>query len=659
VPIGRLTADGLTVLIVGMVCVISITYVARQELSFDGALNMQVSQNLLRNGRYATSYPEPRDFHPAIQTGPTVLLPAALCFAMFGESSATAQLPNALYMAAAVVLVAALGRRWTNRWYAILFPLLFLATPDLFDYGLRGYGEIPALAYFLLGLVLYDRLEAGHRSSLWLGAACGLAWGLAYLTKTVMLIAAPAIFCTALLDLTARRRVSWKAYAIMFLAAVAAVGLFEAYKFVQLGARYTGWWHHEAGAIMLHAGVSTGMNDTAGLLPKIRTHLAELAVITAMPLHVLLPLLVLPYGLALAVIFAARFERRIPLSNGMLIVLLTAGTYFAWWLALTPTSRAWSRRILDGWILHELGLLTVLCVAIREHAAVLRTRNRLVLNGIAPWIMLAVLVTAAAGVHLLGVRLLKVRCADAGADPQRALAEVVRQLPDQATIYGLGWWQAPVIAFLSGRSMRDIETQAPDDSDPAADRFLVVDHDAHRYIGERVQELLDRSEHHLVARAGQNALYGIGRLYRFPWFPQPGPEDRILAGVDFSQGRYPHVRGFRADEHGYMWGRPGASVLLAYAGQTRLKVSLWIPPLAGYRSPDLTMTVVLDQVPFVQRPIEADGVYVAEFDIPPDMRNVHGPRAVAVTLNHAGYRPSPDAARVSWIFVVTEIAFKE
>ena len=108
-----------------------------------------------------------------------------------------------------------------------------------------------------------------------------------------------------------------------------------------------------------------------------------------------------------------------------------------------------------------------------------------------------------------------------------------------------------------------------------------------------------------------------------------------------------------------MWGRPGASVLLAYAGQTRLRVSLWIPPLAGYRSPDLTMTAVLDQVPFAQRPIEANGVFVAEFDIPPAMRNVHGPRAVAVTLNHAGYRPSPDAARVSWIFVVTEIAFKE
>ncbi|WP_289445403.1 hypothetical protein, partial [Klebsiella pneumoniae] len=40
-----------------------------------------------------------------------------------------------------------------------------------------------------------------------------------------------------------------------------------------------------------------------------------------------------------------------------LAVLLIATVYLAWWLLVTPTSKAWHRRIIDGMIAADVGMV--------------------------------------------------------------------------------------------------------------------------------------------------------------------------------------------------------------------------------------------------------------------------------------------------------------
>ena len=53
--------------------------------SFDGAMNVQVAQNLLKNHLYATSYNGITLFGENIQTGSPVILPVTIFFMLFGE----------------------------------------------------------------------------------------------------------------------------------------------------------------------------------------------------------------------------------------------------------------------------------------------------------------------------------------------------------------------------------------------------------------------------------------------------------------------------------------------------------------------------------------------------------------------------------------------
>ena len=54
------------------------------SFSFDGGMNVQAAQNLVRNFTYATSYESPVEFDPVIQTGLPVILPVAILFFIFG-----------------------------------------------------------------------------------------------------------------------------------------------------------------------------------------------------------------------------------------------------------------------------------------------------------------------------------------------------------------------------------------------------------------------------------------------------------------------------------------------------------------------------------------------------------------------------------------------
>ncbi len=120
-------------------------------LSFAGAMNMQVPLNLIKDGRYATSYNGGAAFDPSVQSVPPLLFPAVPFFLLFGVSSFTAQLPNAIYMILVSLVICMYVSRLANRALGVLSIRLFMLTPCLLRVGFGGDCNYLELARLSVG----------------------------------------------------------------------------------------------------------------------------------------------------------------------------------------------------------------------------------------------------------------------------------------------------------------------------------------------------------------------------------------------------------------------------------------------------------------------------------------------------------------------------
>jgi 4-amino-4-deoxy-L-arabinose transferase-like glycosyltransferase len=162
---------------------------------FDEGLVLQAAKNMAFTGRYELCSTEGCvKFHPAIQTGPTVLLPMALVFRFGGAGILQSRLLIVAYAILALAIFYWLVRTLCDRKVAFLASLLLIFTFDheFTSFVLMGrqvLAEIPALAFFWLGTFVWIRAWQGSR---WLGLVwAGLLWGLAMLTKVQFALMLP------------------------------------------------------------------------------------------------------------------------------------------------------------------------------------------------------------------------------------------------------------------------------------------------------------------------------------------------------------------------------------------------------------------------------------------------------------------------------------
>ena len=119
-------------------------YTLTGYVGFDEAFNLQMPANLARHGEYATTYQGGQPFDPVITTGPTVLLPIALSFDVFGVGIVQARWIVFLFWLTFVVLLSAMAYR-LGGWLSMLLVLIWSAfLPFSLDFGLKVMGEIPA-----------------------------------------------------------------------------------------------------------------------------------------------------------------------------------------------------------------------------------------------------------------------------------------------------------------------------------------------------------------------------------------------------------------------------------------------------------------------------------------------------------------------------------
>lgn len=146
---------------------------------------ISVAKTLVNDGVYAVRNSDGyQTFGPIQSTGPTVILPVALAFKVFGIHILSARIVAVIYSIVALLLFFFLGKRIFGTFaafFACLFLISFTST-SFFYYGRQVHGAYPALAFFFGALLVYGTgLRTGNRITFFLS---GILLGGAMITKS-------------------------------------------------------------------------------------------------------------------------------------------------------------------------------------------------------------------------------------------------------------------------------------------------------------------------------------------------------------------------------------------------------------------------------------------------------------------------------------------
>ena len=546
-----------------------------QQVSFDGAMNLEVARSLAEGHGYRRLYGDQAAFSPAIQTRAPYLLPAAAVFATFGVGVWQAQLANLLYLALLAAAAFALARRALPWPWPLAAAAAVIATPGMAEYGLNGYGEAPALAWWLLALlVLYPRRSA-RPLPLAQVAAAGFLAGVAVLTKTVLLAGLAAMLPVLLLHQSgcARRRHAIAACAVLLAGALVPLALHEAWRASALPADST-WWQWALGEYrrIRNQAVGGSFADTPDLLSKLHLHARVLAGALGLALPLALAWLLLPFA---ALAAGARRFTALRAWPVIATLALFAALYFAWWLGITPTQKAWYRRIFNGVIVVDL-LVVLVAGSLWALRAQAPSWRRAATIGV-----LALLLPCVAAVASLLPRHWP---DDASRRALVADLAAVASLSPGAALFGTGWYSSPHIGLYAGRHVGNLVAEVPERLAQRGHAYLLVDP--------------------AMEEAGADDYW----LQRYPHRDVPASEDLRIVALDTRRVADPFAGrtidpatlhsalafdqdagdaalfGFHQREgDGWRWASADAEVLLRYDGGEALQVDAYMPEPDRYR----------------------------------------------------------------------------
>lgn len=177
---------------------------------FDEGSHLHVPKALVRWGVYADYSSEGFRFSgPIFGVGPTVLLPIAGAFHLFGIDLWPARWVMVGYLLLGVSLFSVVARRWVPGIGAAFAGLwfVFARSVDTVTLGRQVLGEVPAMTFLALGLIGWARMARGRKGGALLA---GLGFGLALITKNQWgLFLIPALITMALLGRVFYREPSW------------------------------------------------------------------------------------------------------------------------------------------------------------------------------------------------------------------------------------------------------------------------------------------------------------------------------------------------------------------------------------------------------------------------------------------------------------------
>src|SRR6266508_712585 len=210
---------------------------------FDEGSHLHVPKTLVQHGVYADISSEGyRYYGPTVGVGPTVMLPIALVFKLFGVGLLQGRLVIVAYLFVALAAFYAIGRRKHGSLVALLALTLLLASrtfsyDGLIEYGRQVLGEIPGLAFLLLGTLawLAALMKGGGQRGSFV-VLSGLGFGMALVTKNqFVLIIPPVLLLIGLLDWRYYRAGSWGLRLVPLIIACTCFGIWTLAQFQFLG----------------------------------------------------------------------------------------------------------------------------------------------------------------------------------------------------------------------------------------------------------------------------------------------------------------------------------------------------------------------------------------------------------------------------------------
>lgn len=203
---------------------------------YDEGSHLHVVKNIALHGVYADSSSEGyRVFGPAVGVGPTVMLPIAALFSLFGVSIPLARLVIVVYSLFTLLLLYKITSRFVSWPFALLAIVLLLVVPTIryLYYSRTVVGEAPGMFFFLAGLALW--LHPRGRSLL--GLVCvGILIGLAAITKNqYAFFMLPGLLLNWIADLLWYKRRGWRYFVIPGVISGLMFGLWLYVVIVKLG----------------------------------------------------------------------------------------------------------------------------------------------------------------------------------------------------------------------------------------------------------------------------------------------------------------------------------------------------------------------------------------------------------------------------------------
>ena len=180
-------------------CLLAILNLRNNPRSWmDEGSTLLLARTLAENGIYAIRNSDGYLTFGAVQSvGPTVILPIALSFKIFGVGLVQGRLVMAFYLIMTVFVFYKLASKLFNSSTAFFSSITLLSSKaaSLLHYGRQALGEVPALGLFLCGCWIWSNSVAAKKGLRFKDAVfVGLLFGLAIITKSQYLI-----FCIAAL----------------------------------------------------------------------------------------------------------------------------------------------------------------------------------------------------------------------------------------------------------------------------------------------------------------------------------------------------------------------------------------------------------------------------------------------------------------------------
>lgn len=516
------------------------------DISFDGAIFCQPVVTLEQHGILSHTYnvEHTTEFRfPLTNLGQGMLSQFILNWPFihfWGINHFTLQMSNLIFLALTAMLLSWIIIRLTgNRWMALLAIVLYFTVPGLRQFGLQGFGEIAAAFYLLaIAYILYLALSNARYYPL-----LGLLLFLAGHTKNYLFIVYPLLLL--ILGYLALRQKAVKIRDIIWMSIAFLIpitlllGLFwTLYGSTAFKKEMLDYW-------LLFTSAQWGNSMGA----ETRSwHLVIEAFRVLGAEHGGWPLIYIPLVLGNAITIAAlvqgNMRRHLPVFDReqTLILFLFALSvfYIGYWFHFS-TFAIWYRRLVPFLIIN----IPLFILA----ASVLWQRTR-------SYKVRVFAGTAALAVFLLlGFGHLAICLKESSDFPlwhshlidRIDATEQIRKLPADAKIFGIGWWQAPVISLFSGRYFLDLHGHK---GDKYSEGYLMVDDYALKISPDEIRNALAPLQYNLFWSNTTNRLYRwerkLANLTETPlsasmelW--QIGPEYAYTDGTQFYKmpdGRY-------------------------------------------------------------------------------------------------------------------------